>query len=64
MHAEPISRTISVYGRTAPARSINISAETEGRVELIAAARGKRVSRRYLELVEGSGDPPGCRFTQ
>jgi multidrug efflux system membrane fusion protein len=45
MHAEPISRYISVYGRTAPARTITISAETEGRVETIRAKRGKRVSK-------------------
>jgi membrane fusion protein, multidrug efflux system len=45
MHAEPISRKISVYGRTAPARTITISAETEGRVEKIKARRGKRVTK-------------------
>lgn len=44
MNAEPISRKISVYGRTAPARSITIAAETEGRVETIKARRGKRVN--------------------
>ena len=44
MHAEPIARKISVYGRTAPARSITIAAETEGRVEAIKALRGKRVN--------------------
>jgi multidrug efflux system membrane fusion protein len=45
LHAEPISRYISVYGRTAPARSITISAETEGRVETISARRGQRVAK-------------------
>ncbi|MCP3999970.1 MAG: efflux RND transporter periplasmic adaptor subunit [Gammaproteobacteria bacterium] len=45
LHAEPISRFISVYGRTAPARSITISAETEGRVKAIKAPRGKRVAK-------------------
>ena len=45
LHAEPISRYISVYGRTAPARSITISAETEGRVETIGARRGQRVAK-------------------
>lgn len=44
MHAEPIARFISVYGRTAPARTITLSAETEGRVETIRAKRGKRVN--------------------
>ncbi|MGI9290899.1 MAG: efflux RND transporter periplasmic adaptor subunit, partial [Gammaproteobacteria bacterium] len=45
MHAEPIARFISVYGRTAPARTMTISAETEGRVETIRAKRGKRVNK-------------------
>jgi len=45
MHAEPISRVINVYGRSAPARTITISAETEGRVETIHAKRGKRVNK-------------------
>lgn len=45
LHAEPISRYISVYGRTAPARTITISAETEGRVETINARRGERVAK-------------------
>ena len=44
MHAEPIARTISVYGRTAPARTITIAAETDGRVEVIHALSGKRVN--------------------
>ena len=38
--AEPITRYISVYGRTAPTRIVNISAETEGRVARINAVRG------------------------
>lgn len=44
LHAEPITRMISVYGRTAPARTITLSAETEGRVERIVAQRGKLVN--------------------
>ena len=39
-HAEPITRFVSVYGRTAPKRTVIISAETEGRVEKISARRG------------------------
>lgn len=39
-HAEPITRFISVYGRTAPTRTVTISAETEGRVAKINARRG------------------------
>ena len=41
--AEEITRFISVYGQTAPARTITISAETEGRVESIGADRGTRL---------------------
>jgi multidrug efflux system membrane fusion protein len=41
--AEEITRFISVYGQTAPARTITISAETEGRVEVIGADRGTRL---------------------
>jgi multidrug efflux system membrane fusion protein len=44
VHAEPIARMINVYGRTAPARTVTISAETEGRVEKIGASRGVPVA--------------------
>jgi multidrug efflux system membrane fusion protein len=43
MNAEPISRRINVYGRTAPSRTVTISAETEGRVALINTTRGVTV---------------------
>jgi multidrug efflux system membrane fusion protein len=39
--AEPVTRTISVYGRTAPARSVEIKAETSGRVTALGIARGE-----------------------
>jgi multidrug efflux system membrane fusion protein len=39
--AEPVTRTISVYGRTAPARSVEIKAETSGRVTMLGIARGE-----------------------
>lgn len=42
--AEPITRMISVYGQTAPARTVEMSAETEGRVESVEAVRGRRVN--------------------
>ena len=38
---ELVTRSITVYGRTAPARRVSIAAETEGRVETINALRGK-----------------------
>ncbi len=43
--AEIVLRTISVNGKTAPARIVELSAETDGRVEFIGAARGANVKR-------------------
>jgi multidrug efflux system membrane fusion protein len=43
--AQPITRYISVYGRSAPARQVELKAETEGRVIAINARRGERLSR-------------------
>ncbi|NIL94801.1 MAG: efflux RND transporter periplasmic adaptor subunit [Woeseiaceae bacterium] len=43
--AEEIVRTISVNGKTAPARVVELSAETDGRVEFIGAERGSNVER-------------------
>ncbi len=39
--AQPVTRTISVYGRTAPARQVEIKAETSGRVLALGIARGE-----------------------
>ncbi len=41
--AEEIVRTIVVNGKTAPARIVELSAETDGRVEFIGAERGANV---------------------
>lgn len=43
--AEEIVRTIAVNGKTAPARVVELSAETDGRVEYIGAVRGSNVER-------------------
>ena len=43
--AELVLRTISVNGKTAPARIVHLSAETDGRVEVIGAARGANIER-------------------
>ncbi len=43
--AEEIVRTIAVNGKTAPARIVELSAETDGRVEFIGAERGANVER-------------------
>ena len=42
--AEMVQRTIEVYGRTAPSRSITIKAETNGRVAAVVADRGGRTA--------------------
>ena len=41
--AEEVVRTISVNGRTAPARTVELNAETDGRVVAIGVERGDRV---------------------
>ena len=43
--AEKVMRTITVNGKTAPARSVELAAETDGRVEFIGAARGASLQR-------------------
>lgn len=48
--AEPVTRLISVFGRTAPARVVEIKAETSGRVERIAAARGQQLRKGAVML--------------
>ena len=42
--AEPVTRNINVYGRTAPARDVDIKAETNGRVAEIGIRRGQIAS--------------------
>ena len=46
--AEEVVRTIVVNGETAPARIVQISAETEGRVTWLGAERGANVERGGL----------------
>ncbi len=50
--AEPVTRTISVYGRTAPARTVEIKAETSGRVTAVGVKRGEpaRAGQALLKL--------------
>ena len=43
--AEEITRTIVVNGKTAPARVVELSAETDGRITSIGAKRGANVKR-------------------
>jgi multidrug efflux system membrane fusion protein len=43
--AEEIMRTVVVNGKTAPARVVELAAETDGRVEYVDAKRGANVAR-------------------
>ena len=46
--AETITRTIVVNGKTAPARVVELGAETDGRIEHVGAERGANVARGGL----------------
>lgn len=46
--AEEVTRTIIVNGKTAPARIVELSAETDGRVESIGAKRGANIDRNTV----------------
>ncbi len=46
--AEEVMRTIIVNGKTAPARVVNLAAETDGRIEYIGAERGASLKRGEL----------------
>ncbi len=43
--AEEVTRTITVNGRTAPARIVDINAETDGRIVAVGRERGDRLAR-------------------
>ncbi len=43
--AEDVMRTITVNGKTAPARVVHLAAETDGRIEYIGAERGASMER-------------------
>ena len=46
--AEEVMRTIVVNGKTAPARIVNLAAETDGRIEHVGAERGASLKRGEL----------------
>ena len=54
--AEPVERTLSLSGRTAPARTVELKAETSGRVVTVGAARGARVDGGALIVRLDAGD--------
>jgi multidrug efflux system membrane fusion protein len=49
--AEEITRIVSVNGRTAPARAVELNAETDGRVESIGVERGQRVDEGRVIVI-------------
>ena len=61
--AEEVQRTIVVNGKTAPARIVQLEAETEGRIEKIGAARGSNVDRGDL-IVQLDGRDRHARLAQ
>jgi multidrug efflux system membrane fusion protein len=46
--AQPVTRVVTLSGRTAPARVVELKAETTGRVVAVGAPRGARVARGAL----------------
>lgn len=46
--AEKVLRTISINGKTAPARVVSLAAQTDGRVDSIGAERGTNLERGQL----------------
>lgn len=48
--AEEVTRTITLFGRTTPARTVELKAETTGRVVAVGAARGTRIAAGALIL--------------
>lgn len=60
-HAEPYASRILVTGRTQAVRRVELRAETEGRVERIAAERGARVAAGST-IVQLAADDRGARL--
>ena len=54
--AEKVTRVVTLSGRTAPARTVEVRAETSGRVVAIGAPRGGRVESGALLVRLDSGD--------
>ena len=46
--AELVQRTITVNGKTAPARTVALAAQTEGRIDSVGAERGSNMKRGEL----------------
>lgn len=55
-YSEPVIRTISLYGRTAPDRDATISAEADGRITKVSVRKGASVKKGDLLLFIDKGD--------
>ncbi|MEZ8082256.1 efflux RND transporter periplasmic adaptor subunit [Enterovibrio norvegicus] len=54
--AEPVTRSISLYGRTAPDREATISSEADGRIVSVSVKKGATVKKGDLLLNIDKGD--------
>ncbi len=55
-YSEPVIRTISLYGKTAPDRDATISAEADGRITKVSVRKGASVKKGDLLLFIDKGD--------
>ncbi|MDD1794184.1 efflux RND transporter periplasmic adaptor subunit [Enterovibrio sp. ZSDZ42] len=55
-YSEPVTRSISLYGRTAPDRDATISAEADGRVTKVNVRKGAAVKKGDLLVFIDKGD--------
>jgi multidrug efflux system membrane fusion protein len=63
LEAETVMRYLTLYGRTAPSRQVELKAETTGRVVSIGAERGERVEKGAVLLTFDARDRQ-ARLTQ
>ncbi len=63
LDAQPVMRYLTLYGRTAPSRQVELKAETTGRVVSIGAERGERVEQGAV-LLSFDGRDRQARLTQ
>jgi len=61
--AEEVTRTITINGKTAPARTVELNAETDGRVVEIGIERGERLDRGEV-IVRLDERDRNARFAQ
>ncbi|WP_261815888.1 efflux RND transporter periplasmic adaptor subunit [Vibrio gallicus] len=54
--AKPVARKIDLYGRTAPNRDVELSAELDGRIERVRVKKGETVERGQVIANVDKGD--------